>query len=102
MTGNAIAATTFDQSLGVNIHLWETGGAYNNIPLVESSLAYLGATNVRDQLVPWSWVQPEYTEMMAAGYHFDFIEEPAGAGWTLQNIPTYISMINAFVAATLN
>ena len=89
----AVSAETFDQSIGVNIHLWETGSSYTNIALVEGALAYLGVTNVRDQLVTWSQTQSEYTALMALGYKFDFIEEP-----TLQDIPTFVSAIKNFEA----
>lgn len=89
----AVSAETFDQSIGVNVHLWETGSSYTNIALVEGALAYLGVTNIRDQLVTWSQTQPEYTALMALGYKFDFIEEPV-----LQDIPTFVSAIQNFEA----
>ena len=91
----AIAATTFDQSIGINVHLWETGSIYTNTSSVEAALAYLGVVNVRDQLVTWSQTQPEYTALMAQGYKFDFIEEPV-----LQNISAFVSAINSFIAAS--
>jgi hypothetical protein len=90
----ALSASAFDQSIGVNIHLWETGSAYTNLALVESDLAYLGVDNVRDQLVNWSQTQPEYTALMSLGYKFDFIEEPV-----LQNTSSFLSAINAFETA---
>ena len=87
----AISASAFVQSIGVNVHLWETGSTYTDLALVESDLAYLGVDNLRDQLVTWSQTQPEYTALMALGYKFDFVEEPV-----LQNISTFLSTINAF------
>ena len=89
----AVSAETFDQSIRVNVHLWETGSSYTNIALVEGALAYLGVTNIRDKLVTWSQTQSEYTALMALGYKFDFIEEPV-----LQDIPTFVSAIQNFEA----
>ncbi len=89
----ALSAESFIDSIGVNVHLWESGSAYTNLSLVETDLAYLGISNLRDQLVLWPQTQVEYTALMALGYKFDFIEEPV-----LQNISSFVSTIDAFNA----
>ncbi len=90
----AVAASTFDNSLGVNTQLWDSSAAYASLSLVEADLAYLGIVNIRDTFVPWPQMQPEYQALAALGYKFDFMIAPAS-----ENIPTFVSDVAAFVTA---
>jgi hypothetical protein len=48
--GKAARAASFINSIGINVHMEYTNGAYANVTNVISDLAYLGITNIRDQL----------------------------------------------------
>src|ERR1700709_1703404 len=44
----AVSVTTFDASIGVNVHLSDNAGPYGNLPMVETELGFLGIHQVRD------------------------------------------------------
>ena len=95
----AVSASTFDQSIGVNVHMGFTSTPYGNVAAVESDLAYLGIDHVRDSLLDWPGVQTSYQQLAAAGIKFDFaIPVYAGTANTV-NLPEFISMLNAFEQA---
>ncbi|MBR0801686.1 RHS repeat protein, partial [Bradyrhizobium jicamae] len=92
----AIDVADFVQSIGVNTHLgnWTV---YNNVGLVESALAYLGVTNVRDgSMFSTTVAQSEYSQLAAHGIKFDFFTAPG------TNIATFTQQLDAFVAAHPN
>src|SRR5207302_3760619 len=80
MTGeacmSALSSRDFVQSIGVNVHLSYMNTPYANVGIVESSLAYLGVSSVRDHMPIAAWGQnyvTPYVQMAADGYRFDFI-----------------------------
>ena len=87
----AVSAASFVNGLGVNIHLWETTTGYGNISLVESSLAYLGIENVRDNYLPSSLAG--FTALVNAGFHLDLAIPPA------VTTAAYVSAVDAFNTA---
>ncbi len=99
----ALAAETFDQSIGVNVHLPYTWTAYGDIALVESSLAYLGIDHVRDKLENSAYVPTaNYEQLAADGIKFDFflpVYVPSGTEPNTVNVSEFVSMVGALVAA---
>ncbi|MDH2406682.1 Ig-like domain-containing protein, partial [Bradyrhizobium sp. SSUT18] len=92
----AIDTAKFVQSIGVNTHLgnWTV---YENIGLVESSLAYLGVTTVRDgSMFSTAHAQAAYSQLASDGIKFDFFTPPG------TNLSTFIKQLDAFVAAHPN
>ncbi|WP_246230641.1 Ig-like domain-containing protein, partial [Bradyrhizobium cytisi] len=92
----AIDAAKFVQSVGVNTHLgnWTV---YENVGLVESSLAYLGVTTVRDgSMFSTAHAQAAYSQLASDGVKFDFFTPPG------TNLSTFIKQLDAFVAAHPN
>ncbi len=73
--GSVYRAWNFDQSIGVNTHMdWQNpGSSYANVSVVEASLAYLGATHVRDGIPFSTWTLPEYEAIAATGVKFDIV-----------------------------
>ena len=64
----------FTQSIGVNTHMsWQGQYAYANVQVVENSLAYLGATHVRDGIPYAYWTLPEYVAIARTGVRFDIL-----------------------------
>ena len=65
----------FIHSIGVNTHIsWQnSGSAYANVSAVENSLAYLGATHVRDGIPYAGWTLPEYIAIAQIGVRFDIL-----------------------------
>src|SRR5438445_567328 len=89
----AIAASKFTNSIGVNTHLgnWTL---YENVGLVESSLAYLGVTTIRDgAMFSTLHAQAAYSELASDGIRFDLVI-PTGS-----NLATFVSGLDAFVKA---
>jgi len=67
-------ANDFLQSIGVNTHLsWQDLAGYATPSVVEKSIAYLGATHVRDGIPYTGWTLPEYEAIAQAGVKFDII-----------------------------
>ena len=93
----AQSAATFDQSIGVNVHMAYTWTPYANVTSVENDLAYLGVNHVRDELFDASNVQTNYDELAAAGIKFDFII-PVYLPSTV-NLTEFVGMVNAFALA---
>jgi hypothetical protein len=73
--GSVYRARNFDQSIGVNTHIdWQgSGSSYADVAIVEASLAYLGATHVRDGIPFSNWTLPEYEAIAATGVKFDIV-----------------------------
>ncbi|WBL80344.1 Ig-like domain-containing protein [Bradyrhizobium xenonodulans] len=89
----AIDASKLVQSVGVNTHLgnWTV---YENICLVESSLAYLGVDTVRDgSMFSTAHAQAAYSQLATDGIKFDFFTPPG------TNLSTFIKQLDAFVVA---
>ncbi|QPF90257.1 Ig-like domain-containing protein [Bradyrhizobium commune] len=89
----AIDASKFVQSIGVNTHLgnWTV---YENVGLVESSLAYLGVSSVRDgSMFSTAHAQAAYSQLASDGIKFDFLT-PQGT-----DPATFLKQLDAFVAA---
>src|SRR5579864_197991 len=99
----ALSASSFDQSIGVNVHMGYTWTAYGDVALVESSLAYLGVDLVRDKLESPAYVNTAaYYELAAAGIKFDFdlpVYAPSGSEPNTVNISEFVGMIDALVTA---
>ena len=89
----AQAASAFDQSLGINVHMGSTSGTYTDVALVESDLAYLGVSNVRDAL----WDTSGQQQLAAEGIKFDFFIPLTGP--FTANLSQFISMLDSFVIA---
>ncbi|MET4046207.1 hypothetical protein ABIC03_007947, partial [Bradyrhizobium sp. RT6a] len=92
----AIDAAKFVLSIGVNTHLgnWTV---YENVGLVESSLAYLGVTTVRDgSMFSTAHAQAAYSQLASDGIKFDFFTPPG------TNLSTFIKQLDAFIAAHPN
>ena len=87
----AVSASSFVNSIGVNIHLWETTSGYGNIPLIENSLVYLGIENVRDNYLPSSVAG--FTALVDAGFHLDLAIPPA------VTTAAYVAAVDAFNTA---
>jgi len=85
-----IRAETFEQSIGVNVHVEYTDGTYANAKNVVADLAYLGIDHVRDaSLNPANQGQSDYGVLAAAGIKFDMIMMGT-------NIGSSLSLLNAF------
>jgi trimeric autotransporter adhesin len=93
----AAAASTFVQSIGVNVHMGYYWTTYNNVPLVESDLTYLGLNHVRDELLDWSNVQTNYQQLAADGIKFDFLLPTYAGSPNTTNLSEFISMVDALV-----
>jgi serralysin len=66
----AVSATTFIQSLGINMHI-DLGGAYNDLQTVESAISYLGIDNVRDSPASPNDLSTWLQVTQATGVKFD-------------------------------
>ncbi len=75
MGGPVNRCWSFTQSIGVNTHMsWQNpGSAYANVRVVENSLAYLGASHVRDGIPYIYWTLPEYVAIAQTGIQFDIL-----------------------------
>ena len=72
----SVPLNTFQNSLGINVHMEYSDGLYVNEPQVLSDLKYLGITHVRDgvPLSTWAWQGlPDVESLMAAGIKFDLV-----------------------------
>ena len=96
-TNTAQSASTFLDSIGINVHMGYTWTSYNNVGLVETSLAYIGVDNVRDKLLDWSNVQANYAQIADAGYKFDFVLPVYDP--TTVNLTEFVNMVHDFVLA---
>jgi hypothetical protein len=70
--------STFQSSLGVNIHIEYTDGLYANEAQVLKDLQFIGIHNVRDYIPSPSWLPAgqalgNLETLAASGIHFDFI-----------------------------
>lgn len=73
-------------------YIWTS---YADVNRVKASLEYIGVDQVRDKLLNWPDVQPNYHALANAGYVFDFIL-PVYDPSTV-NINEFVSMIHNFV-----
>ena len=72
--GSTRTAWSFLQTVGVNTHLaWQDTAGYANASVVEKSIAYLGATHVRDGIPYTGWTLPEYQAIASTGVRFDIL-----------------------------
>ena len=100
----ALSAASFDQSIGVNVHMAYTSTAYGNVAAVISDLAYIGVNQVRDGFFNSPAFLPDYEALAAAGIKFDFLLPVYWASDTnpypgIVNVPQFISMLDSFVTA---
>ena len=86
----ALSAEAFDQSIGVNVHMWEWGEY--TVSLTEACLAYLGVENVRDLLFSNSLAGLQ--ALAADGYKIDAAIAPPN-----NNISYFVTMVDTFNAA---
>jgi len=94
MSTQPVRAAQFLGSIGVNVHVEYTDGAYANASNVIADLAYLGINQVRDaNLNPANQGQSAYGALAAAGITFDLI---VGGGRPLAES---MASIDAFVQA---
>jgi hypothetical protein len=87
-TQTAIRAATFDQSVGVQVHLRYSDSKYWNTANVIADLKYLGITQVRDTV--WNVgngantaEQAHYAAVASAGIHFDMLVESSAINSSL-------------------
>lgn len=72
LLGTTSGAWNFTQSIGVNSHIsW--GGGYASSAIVQQSIAYLGATHVRDGIPYTGWTLPIYQAIAKTGVKFDIL-----------------------------
>ncbi len=64
----AVAASVFVDTIGVNTHLSWGDTPYSDVNLVQSSLDYLGVANVRDAIFPWA--EASFDTLAAHGVDF--------------------------------
>ena len=94
----AQTAASFDDSIGVNVHMAYTWTTYADVALVESSLAYLGVDNVRDELANSTYLNIASDEQLAAaGIKFDFVL-PVYSPSTV-NLSQFVSMVDTFATS---
>jgi glycosyltransferase involved in cell wall biosynthesis len=100
--GQAVRAQSFINSIGINVHMEYTDGAYASESNVAQDLAYLGITNIRDMIpdVPAGGIpaadEVSALEALAAnGVKMDLL-----VGATESDIPADIAIVNSLDAAT--
>ncbi len=85
-----IAADTFVDSVGVNVHLHNDGTLYRDeFPLIQSRLLALGTRHVRDGLVDTGWqgYYDRHNTLGLAGIRGTFIVNPGTPDAVLKNYP---------------
>ncbi len=81
-TIQAVAASSFVSSIGVNAHIDSGFGAWENTALVQTEMSYLGISNIRDG-TPYNWALSEYVALAKMGIKFDLTQEnPVAAPMT--------------------
>jgi glycosyltransferase involved in cell wall biosynthesis len=100
--GSAMRAASFANSIGINVHMEYTDGAYANTGNVAQDLAYLGITNIRDMIpnvpaggIPAANEVTSLEALAAGGVKMDLF-----VGATESNIPADIAIVNNLDAAT--
>ena len=94
----AQTAASFDDLIGVNVHMAYTWTTYADVALVESSLAYLGVDSVRDELANSTYLNIASDEQLAAaGIKFDFVL-PVYSPSTV-DLSQFVSMVDAFATS---
>jgi hypothetical protein len=102
--------STFQNSIGVNVHMEYTDGLYSNVTQVLADLAQLGITHVRDGVNVPGYSAATYVataeQMMQAGIKFDIIASTQGptcgappAATAACAEPLNMASIDAFVTA---
>ncbi|MEY9394104.1 hypothetical protein ABIF66_004769 [Bradyrhizobium japonicum] len=94
-----LSASTFVSSIGVNVHVGYSWGAYDNLALVEDNLRYLGVTKLRGGLATSPEAQPIVEGLAKDGYKFDLVVPsgvPAGGAAALQS---YLESVKEFAAS---
>ena len=94
-----LSASTFVSSIGVNVHVGYSWGAYDNLALVEDNLKYLGVTKLRGGLATSPEAQPIVEGLAKDGYKFDLVVPsgvPAGGAAALQS---YLESVKEFAAS---
>jgi hypothetical protein len=80
-----------------------TWTAYGDIPLVVSSLSYLGIDNVRDKLESPAYVNTaDYTQLAADGIKFDFVLPvyyPSGSEPNTVNVAEFVGMLDTIAGS---
>jgi hypothetical protein len=100
VAAQTMRAQNFLNTMGINVHLEYTDGAYANVANVQADLAYLGISNVRDAVPdPVTWMPLGQAlagmgALAAAGVKFDFVIP----SWET-NISQDIAQLDAFVTA---
>src|SRR6476620_6582003 len=91
-------ATTFLDSLGVNLHTSWEGATDNNVQNVIADLKYIGITNLREEVMPDPGNTAPYARLDAmakAGMHFDLM---VSTYWK-DALPQAISLLHDFVVS---
>ncbi|MHC2674638.1 hypothetical protein ACVI1J_006801 [Bradyrhizobium diazoefficiens] len=94
-----LSASTFISSIGVNVHVGYSWGAYDNLALVEDDLKYLGVTKLRGGLATSPEAQPIVEGLAKDGYKFDLVVPsgvPEGGTAALQ---AYLESVKEFAAS---
>jgi hypothetical protein len=94
-----VSASTFWDTIGINVHMAYYQTAYGNVSLVLNDLAYIGVNNVRDNFIDWGFIQPAYQQLAANGIKIDFILPVGVTGPNSVNVTEYVSMVDAFATA---
>jgi hypothetical protein len=98
----AVAASTFTQSIGVNVHMAYTWTSYADVALVNSDLAYLGMDHVRDKLESPAYVSTSvYNQLAADGIKFVFNLPDYGPAIPA-DMTQFISMLDSLVESYPN
>ena len=91
----ALSASSFVQSIGVNVHMAYTWTPYANVAAVETELGYLGVDKVRD--VFWPAGLASFEQLAASGTKIDFIL-PVYQPSTV-NLSQFTSLLDSFAQA---
>ncbi|MEY9128563.1 hypothetical protein ABIE79_000030 [Bradyrhizobium diazoefficiens] len=94
-----LSASTFISSIGVNVHVGYSWGAYDNLALVEDDLKYLGVTKLRGGLATSPEAQPIVEGLAKDGYKLDLVVPsgvPEGGTAALQ---AYLESVKEFAAS---
>lgn len=79
---------TFIDTIGVNVHLAYTNGAYGKLDQVTNALDYLNIKTLRDH-APNTQTLPLYNKMAQAGFKFDFVVNSGNVSIIAQRFATF-------------
>ncbi len=88
-------AADFTWSLGVNVHIRDSTGAYGDLPSMIAALKSMGFRHVRDSVKTVPWTIARVQALGAAGIRYDAILEqtPAYYGDSLHAVAPYLDFV---------